>query len=144
MANYEAVSRTNYFRVTDEEKYQKLFSNLVANDDIYDFTETKDGATYHGFGSYSSISYRLKLSEPTEDGNEYDYDFDKFLYGIQDILPDDEAFIYFEVGNEKLRYVNAYAFLVTKEKIDSVDLDMAAKELVQEILGKTFETRTCY
>ena len=27
MANYECVSRTNYFRVTDEEKYQELFQN---------------------------------------------------------------------------------------------------------------------
>ena len=38
MANYTAASRTNYFRVTDEDKYSELFSNLTSEDIINDFT----------------------------------------------------------------------------------------------------------
>ena len=66
MANYLATARTNYFRVTNEEKYQELFSKLVSEDEIEDFTEIKDGTTYHGFGAYAPIEYI--------DNDEYDFD----------------------------------------------------------------------
>lgn len=47
MANYECTYRTNYFCVTDEEKYKKLISKLSG--DFEDFTED-DTPDLHGFG----------------------------------------------------------------------------------------------
>lgn len=135
MANYNAVSRTNYFRVTDEEKYTNLFNNLVSEWDIEDFTEVKDGITYHGFGSYCPIDY---LDENEE------YDFDLFLTELQKILPEDEAFMYFEVGYEKLRYLVGYTYVVTKKEIRSMNIDDWAKDTAKEILGEGFSTRTDY
>lgn len=58
MANYYANARTNYFRVTDEKKYQELFGELTAEDDIKDFSGEIDGVMCHGFGAYSSIEYK--------------------------------------------------------------------------------------
>lgn len=60
MANYECTYRTNYFRVTDEEKYKKLISKL-SGDYFEDFTESD----LHGFGGYGHLCFVsvLTLSE---------------------------------------------------------------------------------
>lgn len=136
MATYSATARTNYFRVTDEEKYQELFSKLVSDDEIEDFTEIKDGITYHGFGAYAPVEYL--------DNDEYEYDFDIFLEKLQKILPKDEAFMYFEVGNEKLRFLTGYACVVTHDKIKEMNLDNWAKKVAKNLLGKNFTTKTNY
>lgn len=141
MANYTAVARTNYFKVTDEEEYQKLFSNLITTigEDIEDFTEVRDGVTYHGFGSYDSISYRLDCQDDC-----CECDIGVFLEKIQKILPDNEAFIYFEARYEKLRYVAEYCLIVTKNDIKRITLDDMPIEYVKNLLGEVFETQTVY
>lgn len=148
MANYEAVSRTNYFRVTDEEKYNELFKNLVGlESEICDFTFTKEekGITLHGFGSYGPISYRVPNSNTDEDYDDEDYDFDQFLAELQAILPENEAFIYMEAGNEKLRYITGFSVVVTKNDIASVDIRSAALEIAKRLLNdKKFDTQMEY
>lgn len=136
MANYYCTCRTNYFKVTDEDKYKELFENLEAEDIIEDFTEeTEDGTILHGFGCYASIDYPSKEDE---------YDFDEFIKGIQSILPDDEAFMFFESGHEKLRYVVGYCTVVTNKEIRYMSLDNWAKTQAKEILGEDFTTSTTY
>lgn len=130
MANYAAVSRTNYFRVTDEEAYQKLFSRLTSESGIEDFTEERDGVLWHGFGAYSTIDF----------GDGEDEDFNYFLKKLQEILPNDEAFIYKEAGNEKLRHVVGFVIVVTRHFIRGTSLDEWAKEQAKELLGESFET----
>lgn len=136
MANYMGVSRTNYFRVTDEDKYNELINGLICEDHIEDFTMEHNGVLYHGFGAYDSIEY---IEEDSED-----YNFDKFLEEIQKILPDDEAFMYFESGHEKLRYVSGFVVVCTKKEIKSMSLDSWAKEQAKQLLGDNFETKTEY
>lgn len=137
MANYMSTSRTNYFRVTDEKRYEELFNNLCAEDTIHDFTEVKDGVLYHGFGTYGSVSY---------DGENEDeeYDFDAFLLKLQEILPEDEAFIYFESGYEKLRYVTGLSIVVTKKEIAYETLENWSIKKAKELLGNDFETKIDY
>lgn len=127
MANYYATSRTNYFRVTDEEKYQEIFSKLSSEAGIEDFSETKDdGSIIHGFGSYSNIAFENE----DDDGN-----FSDTLSELQKILPEDEAFIYLESGYEKLRYVTGFYIIVTKDRISSGDIHTHAIEKAREMLG---------
>lgn len=140
MSNYNAATRTNYFRVTDEEKYKELFNHLVSEDDVYDFSKEKDGILYHGFGSYGSIDY----ISPESDDEDPDYDFDQFLEELQKILPKDEAFIYMESGHEKLRYVNGFALICTKDEIRSVDLSVYVLREAKKMLGNEFETQIEY
>ena len=147
MANYEAVSRTNYFRVTDEEKYNELFKNLVGDEgEVYDFTKTENGVTLHAFGSYGPIDYKKPTQNNSEEDDEdYDYDFDGFLAELQKILPEDEAFIYMESGYEKLRYITSFSIVVTKNDIASVDIRSAALEIAKRLLNdKKFDTQMEY
>lgn len=137
MANYMAVSRTNYFRVTDEEKYKELFEMLTSEDTIEDFTETGiDGTIYHGFGCYGDVEYYDEESD--------EYDFDGWLSKLQKILPDDEAFILESSGYEKLRYVAGWVVVVTRKEIASMSCDAWAKKKAKELLGQDFETKTEY
>ena len=137
MANYMAVSRTNYFRVTDEERYKELFDMLTSEDDIEDFTKPgEDGIVRHGFGCYGDIDCYDEENE--------DYDFDGWLNKLQEILPDDEAFILESSGYEKLRYVTGWVVVVTRKEISGMDCDTWAKKKAKELLGQDFETRTAY
>lgn len=129
MANYYATIRTNYFRVTDEEKYEWLFSGLCGECEVLDFTFEKDGVIWHGFGSYSSIGW---INPDTEDA---DYDFDEFCTLLSEIMPEDEAFIYTEVGNEKLRYISGFSVIVTKKDIQVIDLISRSIDKAREMLG---------
>lgn len=62
MANYESTSRTNYFHVTDEARYQKLISHLCGTS-IETFDETEeDGRILHGFGAYGSVDFTIPPS----------------------------------------------------------------------------------
>lgn len=138
MANYGCAIRTNYFRVTDEDAYLKLFSGLCGEDTVHDFTKTDEaGTVYHGFGSYGSLFWS-DPDEGTEDG------FDSFLVKLQEILPDDEAFIYLESGNEKLRYVIGTYIVVTSEEILSGDINYLAIEAARSLVGKDFQTQIDY
>lgn len=139
MANYMSTSRTNYFRVTDEKRYEELFANLCAEDTIHDFTKEKDGILYHGFGTYGSVEY---IEENEEEDCEYD--FNGFLLELQKILPEDEAFMYFESGYEKLRYVTGFSIVVTSKEIVSESIDNWAMTKAKELLGKDFTTETTY
>lgn len=138
MANYYGCSRTNYFRVTNEEKYNELFSNLTANEaDIEDFTKEREGVLYHGFGALGSIDYIPKNSE--------EYDFDLFLSELQKILPENEAFIYMESGHQKLCYITGFAIVVTKDKIANIDIrTMALKRAKQMLNNEDYDTQMEY
>lgn len=117
MANYDSVFRTNYFRVTDEEAYKKLFDNIKASDGyIYDFTKEKEGEVYHGFGGDGKGGY---VDPKDEDEN---VNFDYMITGIQKLLPDDECFVYMETGAEKLRYLDGYALIATNKRSSFLDL----------------------
>jgi hypothetical protein len=143
MANYYSNSRTNYFRVIDEEKYAELFSNLVGDEgEIYDFSKIENDILLHGFGCYGSIDYQI----PTQDGSDdYDYDFDLFLKELQKILPENEAFIYMESGHEKLRYITGLSIVVTNDKIDSIDIRSSALNLARKMLDNDqFQTELEY
>lgn len=143
MANYCAASRTNYFRVTDEEAYAKLFANLCGEGGIHDFSKTVGGIVYHGFGCYGSVEYVVD-SEDEEYGT-WDDGFGAFIEGIQEILPPDDAFIYMESGNEKLRYVTGFSVIVTKDKVEYINIAADAAHRAANMLGiKDYETQLDY
>ena len=141
MSNYCANARTNYFRVTDEEKYNELLKKLVGDngEEVYDFTKEKNGVKLHGFGCYGSIDFLV--SSP--DAEDPEYDWDVFVKKLQEILPEDEAFIYMENGHEKLCTVSGFSIIVTKDKVESVDIRSTALEKAREMLNnKDYYTQT--
>lgn len=138
MADYLATARTNYFRVTDEERYQEFFKHLVANGEVEDFTKEQDGVVYHGFGAYASIDYQVDL-----ENEESEFDFDCFVKELQKILPEDEAFIYQETGHEKLRYSEGCAIVATYKEVRGECLSSWAKDTVIELFGENNKVTEC-
>lgn len=99
MADYQCTYRTNYFQVTDEEQYEKLFSKLRGDDML------------------------------------------EFYQALQKILPDQEAMILMEVGNEKLRYVVGLVTIVTNKEIRFVNMNDVALKTVKSMIGEDFTTQ---
>lgn len=134
MANYNAVHRTNYFRVNDEEKWKEWFSCLCGTQD---FTKTdEDGTVWHGFGDYGSSPWYERYDEETGEGHDGTFDIDDSIEILQDMLPDDQAFVYTEVGYEKLRYVAGWSLVVTNQGIEVVDLCNGAIDTAEKLLKK--------
>lgn len=138
MANWYGITRTNYFRVNDEEKYQALFNRLQSNEPIHDFTRVDNGKIWHGFGSYDDI-YFLREDETHSD------DFDKFLKEISKLLTLDSVFVITCIGNEKLRYLTGYCNVVFPNgKIVSDDLSLFAHKTVKDYFGQDYELHLDY
>ena len=201
MANYECAYRTNYFKVTDEEQYKKLFSRL-SGDDVESFDDAEH-PEQHGFGGFGHLEYRniptvnewmskpehakpavffketcvngnwiwapisnpdpevigtLYVYETIEKEDEYeiricedesDVDINddgilEFYQELQKILPDHEAMIYMEAGNEKLRYVVGWVTIVTNKEIRFINMKDVALRTVKDMLGEDFTTQMEY
>lgn len=201
MANYECTYRTNYFKVTDEKQYEKLFSRLSGDDlESFDDSEHPD---LHGFGGFGNLEYRdiltvkewmskpehekpavffeetcvngewlwvpiqnpdpetigkMYVCDAIEKEDEYEIhtcneesdvilDNDcmlEFYQELQKILPDQEAMILMEVGNEKLRYVVGLATIVTNKEIRFVNMEDVALKTVKSMIGEDFTTQMDY
>lgn len=141
MANYYCTTRTNYFRVTNEERYQQLFKNLTSEDNISDWKEDIDGVTYHAFGTYGSIDYDTTEDETYHGEEEFDLDY--FFDEMGKILPDDEAMIVFQSGHEKLRYVTGFAIVATSKGHTMIDIENAAILAARDMLGNPEFTTKC-
>lgn len=130
MANYCASTRTNYFRVTDEEKFHKIMEGAVVSDDQLEiWHEKEDGVKYFAFGGYGSLYYEQEL----ENGDVLD-DIDSFYEQLQTVVHPEDAIIITEVGNEKLRYLIGVSVVITKDAVDFIDLDSTSINLARMLL----------
>lgn len=111
MANYNGKVRTNYFKVKDSQKLKKF-----ADDQGYELWEREDG--YFAFGEYD-----VSGIEDLEDEE---------LKEFQDNLEDGQVVISMEIGNEKLRYLSAFATMISRDKIETIDLFSHAVEVFSE------------
>ena len=136
MANYYGFTRTNYFRVTDEDRLRKIIRSCACGEDTLTlFENAEDGErTWFGFGCYDSIR-GLDLSDSADEDDYPDYDYDAFASALQKILCEGDAIIITEVGYEKLRYLTATAFIITKTDMQCLDLNIDAVKTAQEMLG---------
>lgn len=144
MANYYCTTRTNYYRVTDEQAYAELFAGLHGTDDsIEDFSEKlKDGTIVHGFGTCGSVLWFRDHDAEEDYEDEY---YSEFLSRLQKLLPAGEAFIMMQSGHEKLRYVTGYATVVTADSIEFLSIADLAVRKAREMLGDDhFKTQLDY
>ena len=103
MANYCCATRTNYFRVKDPDKFRSFMSNVCTDENhLQIWEEEKDGRTVFGFGGYGQI-LGIPIYE-SGDAEQHDwpddYDFDGFVYGLSELVAEDDAVIIIESGNE--------------------------------------------
>lgn len=141
MANWYGASRTNYFKVTDEQRYQELFNRLKGGEsEIEDFTKTVQGETWHGFGTYSDIYYQ----ENEEDEDDC-YNMAKFAQLISEILDPKSVFVFTCVGNEKLRYLTGCCIMsFPNGRILIDDVNEFAQKAAEQFFGNNYELDLYY
>lgn len=133
MANYIGFTRSNYFRVTDPEAFKKIINCVITDEDSLELWEhTENGMTYYGFGAYSSI---CGLRHEAEDAdNDDEFEVEAVYDALSKVVAPDDAIIITEIGYEKLRYLMAYAVVITRTEVEFVELRSAALETAQRML----------
>lgn len=89
----------------------------------------------HGFGGTGIFEWVDPDLPENEDGDFAESDIDEFYHRLQKLLPDNECFIYQEIGHEKLRYLVGYGVVVTKNDIKSTNISDWCAKTAKEILG---------
>ena len=144
MANWYGETRTNYFKVTDEARYQELFQRLVGEEEIEDFSSEFGGELYHAFGSYCDICF-IGVDEDGKPDYNIELEYFDFLKEISKILTKDSCLVLTCVGHEKLRYLTGICSVVFPNgKITEMSLDGFAISKVQRYFGKDYDLRLDY
>ena len=127
MAKYNCVTRSSYFYVTDEFKYEKFRQHIVVrdNDERVEFwhkvgDKLKSDSVYdgknmkHAFGGYTQIlGYVEDIEHYDRDLMNPSPDYNLFLQKLSEIVAPGSACIITEVGNNGLRFIGAKAEIVT-------------------------------
>ena len=153
MANETVQTRTNYFSVTDEGKFQAIITACIGSGEIRAMRKMMDdGVVKHAFcceGSIRGLPYRLidgdMAASYEKPGSYADLDadicWDFFTDAIQEILPEGDAIIIFEAGNEATRYFMCYSAIITKHEIQFISLQKEAVLTARRmLLDPSFDT----
>jgi hypothetical protein len=169
MADYYGKTRTNYFSVTDEEKFRKIMETCKGSGDIEIFDEKQaDGSVKFGFyceGSIHGIAspedegeahYDEKIFDFSDIDEEFrgydedydvdiDYNYDAFCEALQQILPDNEAIIITETGYEAMRYLTGDCTIITRSGFECIDIKRIALGIARDLLkNPEFTTKMDY
>ena len=135
MANYCATTRTNYFRVTDEDMFCEIIDNMTTGEGgVEPFAEKTDGEKLYGFGCYGSIS-GLNRYDADGEADDEEPDYDRMIDELQAVVHPDDAIIIMEAVSEKLRYLTGFCTVITRDKVQTIDMNKQAVELAREMLG---------
>ena len=134
MANYCCATRSSYFYVTDENKYEELKKHIADNGDL-DFWDKKkeNGKIAHAFGGYCQIVGYVDDLETYNNGESDECpDFDFFLKKLSEIIAQDSACVIMQAGNEKLRYVDGFVDVVMHNKVKCKSLESITRDILEE------------
>ena len=143
MANYMGFTRTNYFSVTDEEKFRQIIENSYCSEggiEVFEDDVEGEGDIKFGFGCFGSIFGFRELAEDCGfdvacDESDDEYNYDAFIEALQSVLAQGEAIIITEVGYEKLRYLIGQSHVITKTQGLFVNLRDGALEQARKMLA---------
>ena len=101
MANYVALCRTNYFRVTDKQEFSDFVDNIGG--ELITDADGRYGIMFEHCEGGCPSTYL------TDSGEEVEFYLSE---EIGNRLQQNEVAIIMEVGNEKMRYLNGWAMAV--------------------------------
>jgi len=141
MANYMGFTRTNYFSVTDVEKFRQIIADSYCSEgEIEVFEDTVNGCVKFGFGCYGAICGIRELLDDDDEG-----DYDAFVDALQSVLADGDAIIITEVGYENLRYLIGHSHIITRSNTFSINLrDRAIAEARILLNNPKYDTKMEY
>jgi len=130
MANTYTRTRTNYFRITDLELLTEIIGKCKTGngDEIYISSRKKDGETLYSFSCQSSI-------DGYYDEEKEESSFDAFTEDLKKVVMKGDSIIIYEIGHEALRYLFGFAFIITSDKIESMDFSHLILEKAAELVG---------
>lgn len=130
MANYVGCTRTNYFRVKDEDAFKSIIRRMVSEDEVVILHDDKGR-----FGFCSSCPIIGIAPEGNMDEDEdVEENRDNVAEALMELLPDGEAIIWSEIGHEKLRYLVGGAYVITNQTYEYVNMFHAAVQTAQQIM----------
>lgn len=140
MADCICKARTNYFAVSDVEKFRKELLK-------FGIMPVEENAHGQGISFLNDDSTKVGIALDCSYADLDDEDeFGTTLAGIiQGHIAGHDACILSEVGYEKSRYVYGMAKIITAKEIKTVDLDDFSKAAARELLGNPdWETQMDY
>ena len=139
MANYYGLTRTNYFQVTDEEKFLEIMSRCCGFEDGIEVVSETDQNNIKRFMFYSESGIAGFCNDDD------DYDINGFHNALQSVVAENDAIIITEVGHEKMRYLVGWVDVITRNEIKSESLEGIGKRLAREMLkNKEWDTKNSY
>ena len=149
MSNYNGTTKSNYFKVNDEEKFRGIISRTTTdNGEIEIFVkEEDDGTKLFGFGCYGIIGGITPVEGVKTDSefSDEDGDYDSFIRALQTVVADGDAVLIFEAGNEKLKSVEGYCAVVTAQKYVNLSLcDLGMKKAKEVLNNPDWDTQCNY
>ena len=114
MADWYGTARSNYFRVTDIEKFKELCSLwgiefIRGTKPMCGVEEVDPGLVGFACGN-GGLPNNRAASE--DEGSGLELDFEAFLQELSGHLGEGEVAVMMEVGNEKLRYMTGIAYAI--------------------------------
>lgn len=157
MANSIVKTRTNYIKITDEEKFRNIMLRCVTDDNDVSVITHTDEENVERFGFYCDGNI-CGLRIPSDECNaenclncdhkdecNNDYEWDALLKELQTVIAPDDALIITTLSYEKLCYLEAYSEIVTHDSIKGITLSSLSLETAQKMLGnKDWTTRSDY
>lgn len=132
MANYMSATRTNYFHVTDPDRFRCIMNRCSGEDRIEVFTQPDElGETAYAFGVAGTFDGIPSTEEDSDDPNQA---LDRFIEELQTIIRPDDACVITNAGWEKLRYVGGNALIITHDKAFNLNLTECAARKTRELL----------
>ena len=125
-----AKTQTNFFIVTDEEKFKKIITDCCADADIEIVTSNRDNVLKYGFECDGTIDGFC------DEKGRSDESLKLFYEALQTVLPDDDAVIIMEIGIDDRGGIYGHSIVITKgQTIGIASLRQASVKRAQEILG---------
>ena len=143
MADYYGKTRTNYFSVTDAEKFKQIIASCGSTDEIKIFDEKQnDGSVKYMFYCEGIIQGLPEREKSGDDDNredceddDFDYDYNAFCESLQKIIPDNDAIIITEIGSEKMRYLTGISTVITNKDFKCIDISRESVKLAAKMLN---------
>lgn len=151
MANYCGLTRTNYFRVRDVDKFKDIIRRIQCHEgeSLTIMEETINNVPHYGFYVEGVINGLIPTDDdayiPEDEYDEPEADRDYMLRELSKVIDPEDAILIMEIGNEKMRYLIGYADVITAKGCTAVNLSMEAIVKARKILGNpSWITRTDY
>jgi len=144
MADYCGKIRTNYFSVTDVDKFHQLMEMCVSDGGpikVFMDKSTDDGSTMFGFycnGTILGLPEAIDNTEPNDldyESCDDDYDLDLFYMFLQRLLTKDTAIIITEIGSKEFCYFIGECTIITKTEMRVLEVQTTAIIEAREMLG---------